>query len=327
MSKILFIIPVILTLFTNVEAASPLEQQLKREKKFELNRPKAQEFHEKLMKAYQNSHWNEVVKEAKLLQANYPHSPLVSDAYYYMGVAYFNLGELEFANETFTSYLKESNNLRNFEDAVNYKYQIANQYEAGVKKRLFGLKKLPKVIPARDEALSVYDEVIAAMPRSEMAAQSLYKKASLLVTFEDYKDSIEMYQTLIRRFPKNSLAPKSYLAIANIYLKQCKQEYPDPALIELAEINLKKFQSEYPYEPLISDVKQKLVQIKAVFAEELYTMGNYYMKKRKYDSAFIYYKSVILKYSDTKFSELSYKQIDMLKKRSGNKNGFEISQS
>lgn len=324
MSKVFFIF---LSLVSSLalEATSPLVAQRAREEKYELIRPKAQEYHEQMLSAYNQANWSEVIYSAMLLKNNYPTSPLMPDAYYYMGVAYFKQGEYDHANLVFTDYLKQSQNLRNFEEAVDYKFQIAKLYESGVRKRLFGIKKMPKILPAKDEALNIFDEVAAALPRSELACQSLYRKAGLLIFFEEYKDAIENYQTLVRRFPKNPLAPRSYSAISDIYLKQCQREFPDPELVELAEINLKKFQNEYPTEPLILDVKQRLVQTKAIFAEELFTVGNYFAKKKKYQSAYIYYKTIISKYPETKFHELAYQKIEVLKKKSGRPQDFEVS--
>jgi tetratricopeptide (TPR) repeat protein len=60
---------------------------------------------------------------------------------------------------------------------------------------------MPKWIPALEDALSIYDEVIMALPHHELGAKALYGKARLLFKDEDYKASIETYQALIRRFP------------------------------------------------------------------------------------------------------------------------------
>ena len=326
MGKIMKKIALVLFTLASLQsyAQSPLKAQIKRDEQYEIKRPKAQEFHEQLMQAYHDSNWKKVIKAAAELKANYPHSPLMADASYYMGIAYFKEGELELANDAFTSYLKGTNNLANFEEAVRYKYEIANLFESGAKKRLFGIKKLPKIVPAKDEALAVYDEVIAALPRSEMAAEALFKKANLLVAFEDYKDSIEMYQTLIRRFPKNPLAARSFLAIGDVYLKQCKTEFPDPALVELAEVNLKRFKVEYPTDPLMAQLKDQLKEMKEIFAEELLSVGNYYVKKKQYDSAFIYYKSILKKYSDTRYRDIAYKQIDIMKKKARNGKAYNV---
>ncbi len=304
------------------QAQSPLQAQKARNHQIEMKRPKAHEFHERLMSAFGAEDFPLVVLEAQALKKYYPNSPFIADASYYIAVAYFRMNELELANQAFNDYLKGSYNLAKFEEAVNYKFEIATLFEAGAKKRLFGLKKMPKVVPAKDEALLVYDEVIAALPRSDMAAQSLYRKGNLLVAFEDYKESIETFQTLIRRFPKNPLTPKSFLAIGDVYLKQCRKEFPDPALVELAEVNLKRFQADYPSDPTIAQLKEQLKIIKEVFAEELLTIGNYYTKKKQFDSAFIYYKTLIKKYSDTRFRDLAYKQIDVLKKKSRQPEAF-----
>ncbi len=304
-------------LIFSLQAKSPLRAIKEREEKFELARPKPQEYYEQLMQAYQSQDQEAVLRLSKELIHHYPASPLAAEAHYLMGVTFFDRQDLERSNAAFTNYLKESQNLTHFEQAVEYKFRIANLFESGVKKRLFGLNKMPKLIPAKDEALAIYDEVIAAMPRSELAAQSLFHKAGLLVFFEDYKNSIEMYQTLIRRFPKNGLVPQSFCAIGTIYFKQCQDEYPDPALVELAEINLKKFQSEYPGEPLVYEVKEQLTKIQGIFADELIKIGSYFIKKKKYQSAYIYFKTVISRYPDTRYSDQAKEKIALIKKKGG----------
>ncbi len=323
--KKLFCLIVALTSFSHLAyAGTALDAKKKQMKVYEEKRLKAQDYQHLMMEAVQHQKWDQVIVNAKALRHFYPGSPFVPEAIFQQGIAYFNLGENEFANANFTDYLKQSSNLKNFEEAVNYKFQIANAFEAGSKKRLFGLKKMPKLLPAKDEAMKIYDEVIAALPRSDLAAQSLFKKAGLLVVFEDFKESIELYQTLIRRFPKHPLASQSFIAIADVYLKECTTQYPDPTLIELAEINLRRFEVEHPSEPMIEKASEMLLLMKTKFAEELFNIGHYFERKKKVQSAMIYYKSILLKYPDTKYGDLALKRVQYMQHKAGTDLDFDL---
>ena len=71
---------------------------------------------------------------------------------------------------------------------------------------MLGWEKMPQWVSAHEDALNIYDEVIATLPRHDVAARSLFNKARMLSGDGKYKESIDSYQILIRRFPKHQLA-------------------------------------------------------------------------------------------------------------------------
>ncbi len=103
-----------------------------------------------------------------------------------IGEAYFKLGQLEIANERFTTYLNHSASPKHFEEAIHYKFHVAESYRKGVKKPLFGSHKLPKIVSGEEDALQIYDEVITGLPHDDIAAKALLGKAELQLRFEDY---------------------------------------------------------------------------------------------------------------------------------------------
>lgn len=115
---------------------------------------------------------------------------------------------------------------------------------------------MPKWLPAYEVAIEIYDEVITTMPRDDLAAKSLYRKGVLLLRMEEYKKSIDSFQTLCRRFPKHPLAPDGYVGISDVYLTESKKEFPDSNKLELAEINLRKFKTHFPSEPRVEEAEK-----------------------------------------------------------------------
>lgn len=275
----------------------------------------AQDFYSNILKSYQKQDWRDVIFNAKCLVSYYPNSPFAIETSFYQGVAYFTLHDYDFANQAFTKYLKNETTPKFFDEAINYKYLIALKFQKGHKRHLMGSSRLPKWIPAREEALEIYDEIITTLPRHDLAAKSLYQKGKLLVSFHDYKASIDSYQTLIRRFPKHELAPDAFLGISDVYLKQCQQEFPDPDILDLVKVNLEKFQKSFPGEPRIKDAEKSLSDMRNYFAKDLYEIGDFYERTKKYDAAIIYYTTLVSQYPETKYAAKAKKYMKSAQKK------------
>lgn len=262
----------------------------------------AQEHYSAMLEAHQNGAWKELVRQGNIIAKNFLHSPFAQEAEYYLGVGFFHLEEYDLANKHLGYYLKKEVTGQNLEGAIQSKFLIAEAYKEGAKKHLMGLQAMPKWLGGEEDALIIYDEVIAALPNHELAARSLFSKAQLLHKSLDFDESIQTYQTLIRRFPKHTLAPESYLGIAQAYLSQCQAEYPNPDFLELAQINLRKFRLDFPGEERASQAEQMLLAMKEIYASNLYEIAQFYERTKKFQAARLYYTRVISKYPDTKLA-------------------------
>ena len=272
-----------------------------------------QEHYSAAMDAYQKQNWEEVTHHCVIVIKNFSGSPFAQEAYFYLGVSYFQTGEYEFSNRFLTKYLKKQATPKYFEEAIHYKFKIAEQYQKGARLHVLGMENLPKWIPAGEEAIAIYDEVITALPHHELATQALFGKAKLLLKAEEYKSSVETYQTLIRRFPKHPLAAESYIGVGEVYLTQAQAEYPDQDFLDLSEINLRKFRFNFPSDEKVAVGEKMLLQMKEVYASDLYDTGRFYERTKKPHAAYIYYTRIIAKYPETKVSEVATRRLSKMK--------------
>ncbi|MBS0603741.1 MAG: tetratricopeptide repeat protein [Verrucomicrobia bacterium] len=268
-----------------------------------------QEHYGAAMDAYQKQNWDEVIRHSVIVIKNFASTPFATESYFYLGAAYFHTGEYEFSNRFLTKYLKKQATPKFFEEAIQLKFKIAERYQKGAKKHILGMENMPKWVPARDEAIAIYDEVITALPHHELAAQALFGKAKLLLKDDEYKSSIETYQTLIRRFPKHPLAAESYIGVGEVYLVQAQKEYPDQDFLDLAEINLRKFHHDFPGEEKLTIADKMLMDMKEVYASDLYDTGRFYERTNKPQAAYIYYTRILAKYPSTKVCEFASKRL------------------
>ncbi len=258
-----------------------------------------QNFHRYLQESLDAKDWWAVADYANIISYNFPDSPFAPEAAFLMGQAYFNLEQFELANEYFGVYLHQIGGVKHFEEAIQYKFQIAEGYRQGMKRRPFGSHKMPRILPAQEEAVAIYEEVITTLPHHEIAVQSLLGKAQLLAQLEDFKLSRDALQTLIRRFPKHDLAAEAYLEVSRTYLTECQVCSMDADLLELAEMNLKKFRQAFPREKRIQEAEAFFVQMQELFAKNLLDIGKFFDKTDKSVAAEIYYSKVVTKFPNS----------------------------
>ncbi len=268
-----------------------------------------------MVAANEKKDWKELVRHSTILNKHFKTTPFVQEAIFFLGVGYFYLEDYELANNHFSAYLRQQVTPKHFEEAIQYKFTIAEKFHQGEKKHLFGLENMPQWLPAKEEALAIYDEVITALPHHELAAKAYFGKAQLLLENEDYRASIETYQMLIRRFPKHPLAVESYIGIENVYLKQCQLEFPDPDFLDLAEINLRKFKENFPSEEKYLVAEASFNNMREHYAQNLFETAQFYQKTKKDKAAIIYFKKILHKYPETIVAKESKKRLDNLEKK------------
>ncbi len=258
----------------------------------------AEKMYERQQKFFEKQAYKRVVELGTILAKELSNSPFAAEGAYYKAVAFFEMKEYEKANDAFSYYLSHFANLKHFQDAMRYKFEIAEAFSKGEKKRLFHASYMPRIISGEEDALKIYDEIITALPREEICAIALHKKARILTQKENFDEAIEVYQILIRRFPTHPLSPVAYLDIAKVYYKKSVSLFPDPDVLELAKINVLKFEATFPAHEGIPQAKKFLQNMKDHFAKELYEMANYFSKKKKKKAAELYYKAILMLYPD-----------------------------
>jgi outer membrane protein assembly factor BamD (BamD/ComL family) len=243
--------------------------------------------------------WDEAARQFCVLTTCFPNSPFGQEAFFYLGVAEYNRCEYDFADKALSQYLKCQNNPQNFIPAIEYKFLIAEQLRCGAKRRLCGTKQLPKWATGKTMALRIYNEVIAAMPSSELAAQALYSRGCLLWAVGEHRDSIESYQLLCKRFPKSELTPQCYVLISQVYFNMCENEPQNPDILAFAELNARKFKLEFPKEECVLEAERNVQLIKELYAGGLYDTGRFYERTCHPTASVIYYYSAIRQFPDT----------------------------
>ncbi len=271
-----------------------------------------QEHYAAAAEAFNCRNWEEAALHFSIITVNFPSTVYGQDAYCYLGISYYYLQEYDYANDALTNYLKTQSNPKFFQECIEYKFAIAQRLACGAKRRFFGTKQFPKWACGKAMALEIYDEVIVAVPCSEIAAQALIAKGILYWSDREYRCAVDAFQLLIRRFPKHELAPECYLYISKVYLEQSHYEFQNPDILAFAEINYQRFEKNFPREERLCEIKADLMEIKEVYASGLYETGQFYERVHKPRAAVIYYHDAIHQFPDTCVADLCRQRLDCL---------------
>ncbi|MBS4167393.1 outer membrane protein assembly factor BamD [Parachlamydia sp. AcF125] len=261
------------------------------------------------VQAYNQENWHEAAKQFHIVTSNFSSSSWAQEALFFLGVANFQLEEFELANRAFTEYLSAHGCPEHFETAIEYKFAIAEKFREGARRHLLGTKQLPKWASGESLALQIYDEIIVAVPSLDIAAQALYSKGLYLWELKEFRESVESFQLLIRRFPKHELVPESYVAISQVYLDQSSAELQNPDILAFAEVNKRKFEKDFPGEERLLEVEANVVKIKEIYARGLFETGSFYERKGYPKAAAIYYQNTIAKFPGTQIAERCRKRL------------------
>jgi outer membrane protein assembly factor BamD (BamD/ComL family) len=283
-----------------------------------------QEHHSAAIDALHNRRWEELIQQAMVIRKNFSGTPFSQEALYFLGRGYLELTDYDLANQYFSQYLKRHSAPKYFQDAMQGKLEVAEQFSRGAGKHVMGISSLPKWMPAYDEALKIFDEVATAMPNHELAARALIGKAMLLYTQEDFKTAIEHLQTLIRRFPKNDFAAQAFLEINRFYLRQAEREFPDPDFLELAEINLRKFHGDFPNDPRLEAAQKFFFDMEELYARSLYETAQFFERTKKPHAALIYYQRIQRDFATTPSAYKAQARIEVLQPKEDSSSSGEI---
>ena len=263
-----------------------------------------------LKKDYKLNSWNKVIFRGDEIFKEYTNTVYSNEIYYYQAVSYFQLKDYDLANQYFTKYLSMDGSARHLQTAIEYKYKIAEMFEEGYYGHMFGMKGFPRIESMWDTAFDIYTQVIKTIPRSDIAAKSLFAQGRMLRLDHKFDKSVTSYKDLIRRFPKSTLAEDAYIEIAKTYVEELKHDYLDEKKYQLALINEEKFLLDYPLTEKKQKIRSILNDIEDVLAENIYKSSLYFRKKDNKQSEIMYLNSMVIKYPNSKYAPIAVKRLE-----------------
>lgn len=261
----------------------------------------------------EEKNWKEGARHFKFIEEECPDSPFIQEAVFNLGVCYYHLENYDFAEQAFAHYLKLSGQLKYFEAAFKYRFEIAEKFRNGAKKHMFGYEKLPMWQSAVEDAISIYDDIIHAMPSDDLAVQSMMNKASIYHSMCLFDTAQDIYKQIVRNYPKHPIAGDAFLGIARAFYQKAKLEAYNPYYIESMEVELKNFRRQFPQDARLIAAEHLYLQMKENYAAQLTEIGKFYERKNEQQASVLYYMMALKKFPGTKGAGYSQERLKALK--------------
>jgi outer membrane protein assembly factor BamD len=146
-----------------------------------------------------------------------------------------------------------------------------------------GFQRLAFILPTRD-------------PRR---AEVRFYMADCLVNDKRYLEATREFRRVSDQFAQDTLAPLALLRAGEAYTKMWRRVELDATYGLSALTVFGDLLQRYPSSPAAAAARENIVALNERFARKEYKAGRYYFRLRAYDSAIIYFKSVVASWPET----------------------------
>ncbi len=144
--------------------------------------------------------------------------------------------------------------------------------------------------------------VFDLQPRDPRRAQSRYYLAECLHDSKRYLEANREYRRVADQHAQDSLAPMALMRMAEAYTKLWRRDELDATYGLSALTVLQELVGRYPSDLHAQQAREFIQQLNERFAHKEYKTGIYYLRAKAYDSAIIYFRSVVVSWPQSSWA-------------------------
>ena len=137
-------------------------------------------------------------------------------------------------------------------------------------------------------------------PGQPEIAQARYYLAECSFQTGDHATAANEFRKVADEFPTTEYAPLALLRAGDSNLRIWRRPELDPTSGETALAFYQELVGRYPDTDAAARARPHVVRLENQFAEKLYKNGSFYLKRKAYDSAIIYFKDVIANFPNAR---------------------------
>ena len=158
-----------------------------------------------------------------------------------------------------------------------------------------------------DNALAGFDLLASQLPaRDTLLADVYWYQGQAHEKKDEHLLAAQAYSRILDAFPDDSLADDAVLETGKEYEKLWRKPMLDAQYGQTALATYRQLLSLYPDSKLVPEAGKRIAHLNAMFAQKDYDTGDYYMRRKAYDSAVIYFRDVTRLYPGTPAARESY---------------------
>lgn len=151
-----------------------------------------------------------------------------------------------------------------------------------------------------DNAVSGFERLTFMLPaRHSLLAPSHFHLGEAYAGRRDHLLAAQSYLRVPELFPTDTLADEAIFRAAQSYARLWRRPDLDAQYGEIAVGTYNALLEQYPQTPHRAAAEREIGRLRQQLATKLYDTGIFYMRRRGYDPAIIYFNAVIEEYPDT----------------------------
>lgn len=262
------------------------------------------------MTFYKKKDLKKAAEQLHLLLKKYPASHIAAEGQYQLGVIYEEMGDFYRAFQAYRELLQRYPQNERINEAIEREFRIGNLFLSGKRGTVFGLD----ILPSGPRAVEVFKHIAEAAPYSEYGDQAHFHLGLAYKKMGRFEEAIQAFQAVIDQYTQSPLRPQAQFQIADTSYLQSAARARDQRIMDQAAKEIDQFLKHYPNSN-VSDKAAKLRQeIDEKHAEKNYRIALFYEKENFLDSAFVYYRDVILRYPHTRWGHKAKERLQALEK-------------
>ena len=151
-----------------------------------------------------------------------------------------------------------------------------------------------------DNAIAAFEKLSMDLPaRDTLLARSYWYLAKAHFKKKQYLLAAQSFARVTESFPDDTLADDALLAAGDSYAKMWRKPTLDSQYGLSAISTYRTLLAIYPNSTLREDAGNRAAKLEQWFATKDYDTGIYYLKRKAYDPAILYFRDVVAKYPNT----------------------------
>ncbi|HUL03868.1 MAG TPA: outer membrane protein assembly factor BamD [Gemmatimonadales bacterium] len=138
-------------------------------------------------------------------------------------------------------------------------------------------------------------------PGQPEMAEARYYVAECMFQTNDFAGAVVTFTKVAEEFPTSDYAPLALLRAGDANLRMWPRPEVDPTPGQTALATYQELLGRYPSSDAAARAQLRVSKLSEWFAERSYKIGMFYVRRKAYDSAIIYFKDIVASYNTTKW--------------------------
>lgn len=243
--------------------------------------------------------YKKALRETEKFQNYYGDTDFADDNQFLRGEIRMAQGENQSAAREFQQVVTSYPDSDLFDDVIAKQYEIGDLFydkgQANLNKKFW---RPWKKRPFR-RAIDVYAMVIDNQPFTAAAAEAQYKVGLCHFTLKEYTEAAYEYRRVIEDYAGSDWVDEASYGLATCYYKASLPPAYDQSPSLLAVDAVDDFKARFPNDSRVAELDGIRSEMVNRVAEQRLMTAKFYEKRRKFDSAAIYYEVVVEQFPGT----------------------------